>query len=103
MIDWLIDWIIHYSAFFDIKGHVALDRNPGPGYDTLLWGLIQGHLLSACPHRQSHTLLGLLDSQAVLPNSYPFTCMPSREAVCIIFMMVFGMIRPVCEAMTYLW
>ena len=28
--------LIHYSAFFGSEGHVALDRNPGPGYDTLL-------------------------------------------------------------------
>ena len=24
------------KCFFGIRGHVALDRNPGPGYDTLL-------------------------------------------------------------------
>ena len=27
--------------------------------------------LSACPHRQFHTLTGLLDSRAALSNSYP--------------------------------
>ena len=53
------------------KGHVALDRNPGRGYDTLLLRLIPGYLLSACPHRQFHTLPGLLDSRAALSNSYP--------------------------------
>ena len=43
-----LDWfgLIHYSAFSAAK---ALDRNPGPGYDTLLLRLIQGDLLSACP------------------------------------------------------
>ena len=63
--------LIHYSAFFGSEGHVAPDRNPGPGYDTLLLRLIPGDLLSACPHRQFHTLPGLLDSWAALPNSYP--------------------------------
>ena len=33
--------------------------------------MIPGDLLSAFPHRQFHTLPGLLDSRAVLPNSYP--------------------------------
>ena len=63
--------LIHYSAFFGSEGHVALDRNPGMGYDTLLLRMIPGDLLSAYPHRQFHTLPGLLDSWAALPNSYP--------------------------------
>ena len=54
--------LIHYSAFSA--------ANPGPGYDTLLLRLIPGDLLSACPHRQFHTLPGLLESRAALPNSY---------------------------------
>ena len=54
-----------------MEGHVALDRNPGPGYNTLLLRLIPEDLLSACPHRQFHTLPGLLDSQAALSISYP--------------------------------
>ena len=33
--------------------------------------MIPGDLLSACPHRQFHTLPGLLDSRVALPNSYP--------------------------------
>ena len=33
--------------------------------------MIPGGLLSAFPHRQFHTLSGLLDSRAALPNSYP--------------------------------
>ena len=81
-------------------GHVALDRNPGPGYNTLLLRLIPGDLLSAFPHRQLHTLPGLLDSRAALSNSYPNACVPIREAVCFIFM-VFDMIRPGREPMTY--
>ena len=33
--------------------------------------MISGDLLSACPHRQFHTLPGLLDSQAALSDFYP--------------------------------
>ena len=33
--------------------------------------MIPGDLLSTFPHRQFHTLPGLLDSWAALPNSYP--------------------------------
>ena len=50
------------ESFFGIEGHVALDhvdRYPGPGYNTLVLQLIPGNLLSACPHRQFHTLPGL--------------------------------------------
>ena len=64
--------LIHYSAF------LALDRNPGPGYDTLLLRMIPGDLLNAFPHRQFHTLPGLLDSWAALPNSNPNACMPMQ-------------------------
>ena len=56
-----------------MEGHVAPDRNPGPGYDRLLLQLIPGDILSACPHRQFHTIPGLLHSRAALPNSYPNT------------------------------
>ena len=55
---------------------LALDRNPGPGYDTLLLRMIPGDLLSACPHRQFNTLPGLLNSWAALPN--PNACMPMQ-------------------------
>ena len=61
--------LIHYIAFSAAK--VALDRNPGPGYDTLLLRMIVGDLLSAFPHRQFQTLPGLLDSWDALPNSNP--------------------------------
>ena len=44
--------LINPVVFFGIEGHVALDRNLGPGYNTLLLQLIPGDLLSACPHRQ---------------------------------------------------
>ena len=69
-------------------GHVALDRNSGPGYNTLLLRLIPGDLLSACPHRQFNTLPGLLDSQAALTDSYPNACVPNSLYH---FKMVFGM------------
>ena len=36
-------------------------------------------------HRLYHTLHGLLDSRAALSNSYPYACVPCREAVCSIF------------------
>ena len=61
--------IIHYSAFSAAK--IALDRNQGPGYDTLLLRLIPGDLLSACPHREFHTLPSLLDTWAALSNFFP--------------------------------
>ena len=60
-------WFNPSQCFF---GHVALDRNPGTGYDTLLLRMIPGDLLSTFSHRQFHTLTGLLDSWAALPNSY---------------------------------
>ena len=63
-------WFNPLKCFFGSKGHVALVRNPGPGYDTLLLRLIPD-LFSACPHRQFHTLSGLLDSRAALQNAYP--------------------------------
>ena len=53
-------WFSSLLCFFGSKGHVALDRNPGPGYDTLLLRMIPGDLLSAFPHRKFHTLPGLL-------------------------------------------
>ena len=83
---------------FGIEGHVALDRNPRPGYDTLR--LIPGDLLSACPYRQVYTL-SLLDSRAALSNFYPNACVLSREAVCVIFMTFFGMTQPGLEPSTY--
>ena len=40
--------------------------------------MIPGDLLSTFPNRQFHTLPGLLDSWAALPNSYPNACMPMQ-------------------------
>ena len=57
------------ECFFGSEGHVALDRNLGPGYDTLLLRMIPEDLLSALLHRQLHTLTGLLDSWAALSDS----------------------------------
>ena len=78
---------------FSSEGHVAQDRNPGPGYNTIPLPLISGYRLYiiACPHSQFHTLTGLLDSRLhcktpTLRHAYLY-----REAVCTIFMMVLGM------------
>ena len=54
VIDLLINPLVLFSV---LEGHVALDRNQGLGCDTLLLRLIPGDLLSACPHRQFHTLI----------------------------------------------
>ena len=83
------------TVLFWQRSHVALDRNQGPGYDTLLLRLIKGDLLSACPHRQFHTLPSLFDSLTLTH------CVPCREAVCTIFMMVFGMTRAEGNLKTY--
>ena len=64
-------WFNPLWCFFGSEGHVALDRNPGSGYNTLPLRMIPGYLLSAFTHRQFHTLTGLLDSWAALPNSKP--------------------------------
>ena len=40
--------------------------------------MIPGELLNAFPHRQFHTLPGLLDSWAALPNSNLNACMPMQ-------------------------
>ena len=40
--------------------------------------MIPGDLLSAFPHRQFHTLPGLLDSWAALPNSIPNAYVPMQ-------------------------
>ena len=48
----ILIWLINpLEWFLGIKDHVALDRNQGPGYNTLLLRLIPGDLYSACPHR----------------------------------------------------
>ena len=54
-------------CFLGSEGHVALDRNPGPGFNTLLLRFTPGDLVSACPHRQFHALPGLLDTVKLLP------------------------------------
>ena len=86
--------------FLGSEGHVTLDRNPGPGYNTVLLQLIQD-LLSACPLRQFHTLPGLLDHRAALSNSNHNVCMQCREVVCTILMKMFGMTRLGRELTTY--
>ena len=93
--------LIHYSAFSACEGHVTLDRNPGPGYDTLLLRMIPGDLLSAFPSRQFHTLPGLLNSWAALPNSNPNALHAYTLHAYTIFMMVFGVTRPRGELTPY--
>ena len=56
------------KCFFDIEGHVALDRNLGPGHSTLLVRMIPGDLLSACPHR----------------HAVPHTTQPLRQLGCTV-------------------
>ena len=89
------------ECFCGIEGHAALNRNPGPEYNTLLLRLIAGDLLSACPHSLFHTLPSFLDSRVALSNSFPDACVPSRGAVCAIFMVVFGITRPGHEPASY--
>ena len=83
--------LIHKNAFFGFEGNAA---NPGPGYNTLLLQLIPGDLYIACLYRKFHTIPGLLHSQSALPSPNSYVCVPSREAVCTIFMIVFGMTQP---------
>ena len=78
------------ECFYVKGGHVALDINPVPRYNTLLLRLIY----SAPPHRQSHTLPDLLHIQEALPNVYSKPCVSIREAVCTVFIMGFVMTRP---------
>ena len=66
------------ECFFGINDHETVDRNPGPGYNTLLLLLIPGDRFIACIYRQFHTLPGLLDSWAALSDSYPNACMPMQ-------------------------
>ena len=88
---------------FPHRRHVALDWNPGQGYNTLLLGLIPGNLYTCIDvvhiriYRQFQTLTGLLHSGVALPNLYHNFC---REAVCTNSMMVFGITRPGCGPTT---
>ena len=63
--------------------------------------MIPGDLLSAFPHRQFHTLPGLLDSWAALPNSYPNALRAMQGGSLYHFKMVFGMTRPRGELTIY--
>ena len=56
------------ECFSGIKGQVALDRNPGWGYNTLILQLIPGNCYDTCTHIQYHTLPCLLESQAAVSN-----------------------------------
>ena len=77
MIDWFNNPLL---CFFDIEGHVALDRNPGPGYNTLLLRLITGYM---SPSTVPYTI-GILGSRAALSNSYvtlTHACQAGRQFV----------------------
>ena len=80
-----------FGCFYGIEGHVALDINPGPGYDTL----------TIDPRRQFHTLPSLLNGRAALSNSSINPYVPSKEAVCTICIMVYVMTRPGRKHTTY--
>ena len=100
----LFHWLINpLKCISSIKGQVAQDRNPGPGYNTLLLLLILGDLYSACPNGQFHT--GTLHHFYTFglhctANSKPNDKVSSRETVYTNFTLVFGMNRPGCEPMT---
>ena len=70
-----------HKCFFGIEGRAALDRNPGLGYNTLLFRLIPGDLYSACPHRQFCKLPGLLYSQAALHRILMPVCQAGSQFV----------------------
>ena len=72
------------ACFFEC--HVALDRNPGPGYNTTALSFIPWGFYSVYyPHRQFYTLPGLLHTRAALPKSSSNACVASIRAVCTIF------------------
>ena len=56
---------------------------------------------SAFPYRQFHTLPGLLDSWAALPNSYPYALRAMQGGSLYHFIMVFGVTGPRGELTTY--
>ena len=64
-------------------------------------GSLHSSTLSARPHRQFHTLPGLLYCRAALSNSYPNAYVQCKEASDTIFMIVFGMTQPGREPVTY--
>ena len=92
------------ECLFGIKGHAALDRNPGLGCNSLLLQLISCDLLffsaCACPIDSSTHYLTFCN-QALLPNSYPIGCVLGRRAVFNICKMAFGMTRPTRKPKTY--
>ena len=83
--------ILCFEKYYTLFGNLAVAT-----LNTLLLQLIPGDLLSACPHRQFHTLPSCTIKLLTL-----LKCVPSREAICTIFMMVFGMTRLGCEPATY--
>ena len=68
--------------FFGIEVHVPLDRNPGPGYNTIFLRLIPEYLNHACHYRRSthHTAINKIGLHCQTPTLATL----SVEAVCII-------------------
>ena len=67
----LIDWLIHYSALKAMKHLIEIrDRDTTP----ILLRLIPGDILSACLHRQVHTLY----TRSTVSNSHPNACVQCR-------------------------
>ena len=64
--------------FFDIEGRVALDRNLGPGNNTILLRLIPGDIYSSCHHRQFHTLTGLYKQLHCHTHTFTLASQASR-------------------------
>ena len=55
----MIDWWIHYSAFFCIDGHAVLDRNLRPGLYYLSLTIDPRRSLLCVLHKTFHTQPGL--------------------------------------------
>ena len=89
------------DCILDIEGHATLDRNPEPGYNTLFYDSSKDNFIVHFTKLELHTLSGLFLSQARLPDNHSITCIQSREAVCTIFMVIFGMFRPEHEPTIY--
>ena len=90
-------WLINpLECFFGIESDIALDRNPGPRYNTLLLRLIPRDLYSSCPLRQFHILPSLLDSRPTLMHA----CQAGRQFVPFLW---WSLVWPSLGANTNAW
>ena len=71
---------------FGIVYYVALDRIPGPGYNTLLWRLIARHPIDSSTNYQ-----------AFKTPTFDNAWVPSKGGSLFHFMTVFGLMRAGCE------